>query len=97
MLKEFIHDRIHILEPHYCRGALIIVSEEGVAGSLSEIYEEYQSIIKARMHCHADGKCIDLIFIEAHSKKIIEFESRLYRLGRIRIRYMPLSWMEEKP
>ena len=96
VLREFMHDRIHILKPHYCKGALIIVSKERHASSLSEIYEEYQEIIKARMHCHADGECIDLLFIKAHSSEILEFKRKLYSLKAVRIRYMPVSWSEDE-
>lgn len=94
-LREFVHDRIHVSEPHFCRGVLLITSSSRVADKLAMLYEKYSEVIKARMHYHCEESCIDLLIIEAKSDKIFEFERMIRNSGADRVRYTPLSWSIE--
>ncbi len=93
VIREFIHDRVHVLTPHQCRGVLVVVSSDREANKLSEVYERRHSFVKARMHCHSEGSCIDVLFVEASSDDIIDFERELRSLRSTKVRYMPLSWV----
>jgi len=91
VLREFVHDRIHVLTPHHCRGVLIVVSGDKHASQLASMYEKYQKMVKARMHCHSENNCIDVLIVEANSDDILNFKRELLSL-KIKVRYLPLQW-----
>ena len=86
-LETFLHDNLHVLEPHKCSG--IIVSRS-TRRSLGDIVEKYRDIIISYNHYHVDGQCIVTMIVSGDSERIVELSGELCRLG-CRVRYIPFS------
>lgn len=91
VLQEFMHDRLHVLRPHPCKGVLVVVSGRGEAPRLADLYERYKEAIRARMHYHSEDACVDVLVVEAESGVLLRLERELRGLGAARTRYLPLA------
>ncbi len=90
-LKEYIHDHLHYLVPHECRGVLVILSER-THERLLKIIEEYHTIICNYSHTHAEEHCINTLIVSGQSSKIAELHKRLCEIPGVSVRYIPISY-----
>jgi len=90
-LKEYIHDHLHYLVPHECRGVIIILGEKE-HGKLFNVIEEYHAIICNYNHTHAEEHCISTLIVSGPSNKIAELHKKLREIPGVKVRYIPISY-----
>ncbi|RLE61164.1 MAG: CopG family transcriptional regulator [Thermoprotei archaeon] len=77
-LREFLHDRVHVLRPHACEGVLVVIYGPEISGEVSRVLERFEGIIVARTHIHdSERKCVEIIYLRGPSQKIISLERML--------------------
>lgn len=86
-LRTFIHDHLHYITPHKCRGVIIVFGENG---SDRNLIEEFREIILSYNHYHMGKTCIETLIVDGDSSKIRELHSRLINKG-CNIRYIPVA------
>jgi len=88
-LREFLHDRVHVLRPHRCEGVMIVIYEKHAAGRVAPLLEEHRGLIKSRMHVHDEaGRCVETLYLRGESEEIVELERRLRDCGVVACRYI---------
>ncbi|HIC98320.1 MAG TPA: CopG family ribbon-helix-helix protein [Pyrodictiaceae archaeon] len=95
-LREFLHDHSHYLYEHECIGVIILVGLEKQQKSVENLLESYRDIIRAYLHAHADGECIEVIIVKGYSMRILTLHRKLAEIG-CKPRFIPLrnsSWSE---
>ncbi|RLG88047.1 MAG: CopG family transcriptional regulator [Thermoprotei archaeon] len=91
-LKEFLHDHIHYLTPHMCKGIMVLTGKYEKE-ALMPIIEDFKDIIHSYMHMHVDEVCIEIILVSGHSSKIATLHSTLERsLKGCKVRYLPIKY-----
>ncbi len=88
-LRTYIHDHIHLLEPHRCAGVIIAWSRDG--DGLRQRLEEYMDIVKGHMHTHIAGYCVNILVVEGDSERIARLTRSLASLPGCVARYIPLG------
>ena len=86
-LRTYIHDHLHYITPHKCKGVIIVFGENGSDRSL---IEEFREIILSYNHYHIGKTCIETLIVDGDSSKIRELHSRLINRG-CNIRYIPVA------
>ncbi len=90
-IKTYIHDHLHYLYPHECRGIMVVLPGEG--GGENKVYtllEEYRDIIVSYSHVHVTDKCIEFLIVSGSSKRIQQLHKDILCTG-CRARYLPLK------
>ncbi len=88
-LREYIHDHLHYLEPHYCMG-IMIISGRIDHGRLFKVIEKYRDIIHSYTHNHLGDTCLETIIVAGPSEKIACMHKELAN-DKCRVRYIPLK------
>ncbi len=88
-LRTFIHDHIHLLEPHRCAGVVVAWSRGG--DGLRQKLEEYMDIVKGHMHTHIGGYCVNILVVEGDSERIASLAKDLSSIPGCVARYIPLG------
>lgn len=91
MLADSIEDRTHLLNPHRCKGVLIVTSSGENTYIVSEVFESYGEYVKTRTHYHSGDICIDIGIVEAESKDILSMKRDFRRLKDVKERYLPFQ------
>ncbi len=89
LIRDVMEERSHLLNPHRCKGILIVVSR--VPEGAAKVLERYGSCIVSRSHHHSEGCCIDVSFVDADSSEIIGLRKELKRIKGVSERYLPLA------
>lgn len=85
-LKGYLEHHSHLLVPHTCKG--ILVARCPNRSLLAGVSEQYKEIIKAWLHAHLDGECMEAFFVEGDSAKIRDLYSSILKKG-CSCRYVP--------
>jgi len=91
MLADSIEDRTHLLNPHKCRGVLIVISSGKDTHIVSQVFESYGECVKTRTHYHSGDVCIDIGIVEAESRDILSMKRDFRRLKNVKERYLPFQ------
>lgn len=89
-LKEYIHDHLHYLEPHYCMG-IMIISGRIEHNRLFKIIEKYHDIIHSYSHSHLGNTCLETIIVAGPSGNIAQMHKELAG-NNCHVRYIPLKY-----
>ncbi|MEZ0346648.1 MAG: ribbon-helix-helix protein, CopG family [Infirmifilum sp.] len=89
-VQDFINEKFHFLSPHECEGVMILnygpITHEKIQSSL----EEWKNVIVSRHHFHSsEGKCVEILYVKAHSREILELEGTLQRCGCRTCKFFP--------
>lgn len=77
-LREFLHDRVHVLRPHTCEGVLIVIYDPEISGEVSRIFEKFENIIVVRAHVHdSERMCVEIMYLRGPSPEILNLERLL--------------------
>lgn len=88
-LREFLHDRVHVLSPHLCEGVLVTIYGHEVSSEISRILEDFEDIVVARTHIHDSNKnCVEIVYLRGSSKDIISLERKLRKTNVFTTRYI---------
>jgi len=95
-LREFLHDHSHYLYEHECTGVIVLVGSEKQRKSVETLLESYRDIIRAYLHTHIGGECIEIIIVKGRSVRIRALHRKLVETG-CKPRFIPLKdgvWSE---
>ncbi len=88
-LEEFIHDRLHIIEPHKCEGIMVVKHDRKSTSTVSGLIDDYRDVVKAVMHVHTgDDLCLRIMHVKGDSTRITGLERRLHEAGVLMTRYI---------
>ncbi len=90
-LREYVHDHLHYLVPHECRGVIVILGEKE-HGKIFDVIEKYHTIICNYNHTHAEEHCISTLIVSGPSNKIAELHRKLCEIPGVKVRYIPISY-----
>jgi len=89
-LREFLHDHSHYLYEHECTGVIVLVGSEKQQKNVETLLESYRDIVRAYVHTHTGGKCIEVIIVSGHSMQIQTLHRKLAEIG-CKPRFIPLK------
>jgi len=88
-LRDYIHDNLHALQSHVCRGVLVVVHDSD--NNVPALLEVYKDIIKHVTHTHIASTCVDTLIVDGSSDRIIELKGKLMACSCVRqVKYLPL-------
>lgn len=90
-LREYIHDHIHYLVPHECKGVMVFIGRADRANILS-VLDDFNDIVKCYSRINSEGVCIDTIIVSGNSKRIVELHRTLGETFKCSIRYVPVAY-----
>lgn len=88
-LREFLHDHSHYLYKHECTGVIILVGSEKQRRKVESLLESYRDIVRAYLHAHTEGECIEVIIVKGCSVRISTLHRKLVETG-CKPRFIPL-------
>lgn len=89
-VREFLSERFHFAKTHECEGVFVVRYEPSVGSPVERALEERKAIAVSRLHVHAtDGHCVEILYVRASSKQIIELENSLMKCGCKMCKFVP--------
>jgi CopG family nickel-responsive transcriptional regulator len=90
-VEIFIEEYEHYIKEHICQGVMVVVqTDTSIRPEISRLLEEYSDIVLLSLHYHVKGRCLEIVLVRGHSRRIAEMHSKLEKLG-CKVRYIPLA------
>ncbi len=91
-IEEYLSRYQHLASRHHCIGVFIVAGPVEGCGSVDtarRVVAEFGEVVKAHLHMHESGYCVEVLMVSGDSSKIRTLYSRLKGSGR-RVMFVPL-------